>query len=319
MSDILDSLIGTGSVVLALSLIVQAFQQIIKQWLDLKSKYMVNELLALFGDPADKPKLRAGLLPVGSFDKKAGELAKVLAGQIENATRGLGFRDVHLVETMSKEEFIGILKTIPLAADKSLEAEFKKALVKANLWFNVAMRAFQEHYERRMKYWAFGLSAAVVLMLNMNLFDVYREFSHSKPLRDAAAAMGERLTSIQRDSIVIHSAGSAVDTSFVIAKPDSEIANEMRATVAGVRQMLDEESFQPMGWTKARLARYDSMKWYRAAPEMFLGWLAMTLLVSMGAPFWYDFLKTALGVKKWVAGKGESPSSPNKVEDTTST
>jgi len=34
--------------------------------------------------------------------------------------------------------------------------------------------------------------------------------------------------------------------------------------------------------------------WIRAI----LGWLAMTLLVSLGAPFWYDFLKTVMGIKE---------------------
>ena len=43
-----DPLIATGAVVLGLSMIVQAAQQILKQWLDVKSVYMECQLLAMF-------------------------------------------------------------------------------------------------------------------------------------------------------------------------------------------------------------------------------------------------------------------------------
>ena len=38
-----------------------------------------------------------------------------------------------------------------------------------------------------------------------------------------------------------------------------------------------------------------------------LGWLGMTLLVSLGAPFWYDILKTVMGIKDKLKEKGLKP------------
>ena len=34
------------------------------------------------------------------------------------------------------------------------------------------------------------------------------------------------------------------------------------------------------------------------------GWLGMILLVSLGSPFWYDFLKTIVGLKQTLRAKG---------------
>jgi hypothetical protein len=41
-------------------------------------------------------------------------------------------------------------------------------------------------------------------------------------------------------------------------------------------------------------------RWYVIWPTAILGWLAMTLLVSLGAPFWYDLLKTLMGIKDYL-------------------
>jgi putative Mn2+ efflux pump MntP len=39
------------------------------------------------------------------------------------------------------------------------------------------------------------------------------------------------------------------------------------------------------------------MGWLKNLVKSLLGWFGMTLLVSLGAPFWYDFLKTVMGFK----------------------
>lgn len=49
------------------------------------------------------------------------------------------------------------------------------------------------------------------------------------------------------------------------------------------------------------------------AKRNWIGWFAMTLLVSLGAPFWYDFLKSMMGIKdklKSATAKEERKKSP---------
>lgn len=301
MLEILDSLIATAAVVLGLSLVVQAIQQIFKQALDLKTEYMRNELLALFSTPQQSIGLLAGLRRSSALaeeHRKADPFADRLITELENVTKGLGFRDLHLLENIDTAAFIDMLKSLPVSGDTTVADRFKKATEDAGRWFDMTKGAFQEHYERRMKYWAFGISAAVVLVMNANLLDVYKEFSHNKPLRDAAVKMGERFAAMSRDSLVVRVSDGKKDTTFVAAKPDSVIVKEIKENSARIQSMLDDQSFQVMGWTDARLAKYRTQSCLLNIVEMVLGWLGMTLLVSLGAPFWYDFLKTVMGVKE---------------------
>ncbi|HXF99848.1 MAG TPA: hypothetical protein VNL69_03640, partial [Bacteroidota bacterium] len=42
-----------------------------------------------------------------------------------------------------------------------------------------------------------------------------------------------------------------------------------------------------------------------ALKRNFFGWLGMTLLVGLGAPFWYDILRTLVGVKERLRSRPE--------------
>ncbi len=299
MLNILDSLIATAAVVLGLSLVVQALQQIFKQWLDLKAEYMFNELLSLFSEYPEGQKVLSGFLPTKSLRGNADEFSLKIVGELEKVINGMGFRDIHMVENLDTKSFVDLLNSLPLAQtqDAALQSKFKKAVDDATHWFELTKAAFQEHYERRMKYWSFGISAVLAIALNANLLDIYQEFSHNQTLRDAAVKMGEQLTSTSRDSIIVRSTSEKKDTAFVAAVPDSIIVKKIQSNASNIRQMLDEESFQVMGWSGARIERYADLKWYWGMVRMLFGWLGMTLLVSLGAPFWYDALKTVMGIK----------------------
>jgi len=300
MFQILDSLIATAAVVLGLSLIVQSLQQIFKQWLELKAEYMLNELLVLFSDISLDKTTLSGLLPSKSLranllQKNPDSFALKLVTELETVMSGLGFRDLHMLENLDTKAFVDLLNSLPISrsTDAAIQSKFKKAVDDATRWFDLTKASFQEHYERRMKYWSFGIATVVVLALNANLLDIYQEFSHNQTLRDAAMKMGEQLTATSRDSIIV----TTKDSSFVVTTPDSIIVKQINANAANIQQMLDEQSFQIMGWTTSRLERYDMMKWYVRAIRMLFGWFGMTLLVSLGAPFWYDSLKMIMGIK----------------------
>jgi hypothetical protein len=181
MLDILDSLIATAAVVLGLSLVVQALQQIFKQWLDLKAEYMFNELLSLFSEFSEVKTIFSGLLPTKSLRGSADEFSLKIVGELEKVINGMGFRDLHMVENLDTKAFVDLLNSLPLSQtqDAVLQSKFKKAVDDATRWFDLTKAAFQEHYERRMKYWSFGISAVVVIALNANLLDVYQDFSHN--------------------------------------------------------------------------------------------------------------------------------------------
>jgi len=314
MLEILDSIIATVAVILVLSLIVQAIQQIIKQVWSFKAKYMERELLAMFQQTALpfvqttlKQKL-LGISPVSlqvSDVRKSNKPAVDLIAILKTKLASIGYNDLSLLETMKKEDFDKLLEGIskeldeqaketPDADSQSLTkriTDLKTAIEKGRRdvesWYDLTLKAFQDHYERRMKMWSYALSLIVVVALNASLFDIYKEFSSDRALRESAIALGAKLTSMPRDSVIIKEAQGKVDTT-VVQRSAEEIKKEIKKNLDDVKAVLDNGSFQVMRW--GRPSDF-------TLPVQALGWLAMALLVGLGAPFWYDFFKTIMGIK----------------------
>ncbi len=303
MIDLLDIFIATAAVILGLSLVVQAIQQILKQALDLKSTYMKSELLALFDNPKARSNLINNFLPVSMLMKGSDPSAMDIVQKMEDRLRSFGFKDLHLLENVSTDKVIEMLTHLELPQDR-----LSKAIHQVEQWFDVSKQAFQEHYERRMKYWSFLLSAVVVVLLNANVIGVFTEFKSNKPIRDAVVASAPQLMQLaQRES-------TAVAVAPTQSTADSTRLAIMKQHAAAIQSIVDEKSFSICRWNTSSgdAIRIPSPLWrfsgenslqttisdfINASKKNMLGWLGMTLLVSLGAPFWYDFLKTLMGIK----------------------
>jgi hypothetical protein len=297
MLETLDAIIATAAVALGMSLIVQAVQQIIKQWLDLKSHYMRFQLLAMFNtsQPSSSENAGMGLHRITKMMGDVDDHARKIVDQLEAATKSFGYKDLELIETISTDDMKRLTKSLPMFA--KAKDEWKRMEQEIDTWLAFTQRGYQELYQRRMKLWSFIVSAVVVLMMNANLIEVYGEFSMNKPVRDAAVAMAQKFTAMPRDSILVREKTNIKDTSYVVAKPDSLIVIEIQKSLSDVQKIAASKTFQVFRWTKASVAQLYSDRWYIIWPKAIIGWLAMTLLVSLGAPFWYDLLKTLMGMK----------------------
>jgi hypothetical protein len=224
--------------------------------------------------------------------------ATKIVDQIEAATRSFGYKDLELIETISADDLKRLTKSLPMFA--KAKEQWKNVEKDIDTWLTFTQRAFQELYQRRMKLWSFLVSAIIVIILNANLLDVYGEFSMNKPVRDAAVAMAEKFVAMPRDSILVNEKTGSKDTSYIVSKPDSLIVLAIQKSLSDVQQVAASKTFQVFRWTKTRVAQFYGDRWYVIWPKAILGWLAMTLLVSLGAPFWYDLLKSLMGIKNYL-------------------
>lgn len=313
MLEILDALIATAAVVLGLSLIVQAVQQIIKQLLSMKSSYMERELVMMFLPDETLKNLsekwgtfKRKIIPDWKLFREISSEDREIVDELKLKLQSIGYKDLEVLEQMGAGQFRAIIRELPLFAgqDPGAEGPLRKALDDVNAWFDATKQAFQDHYERKMKVWALCLSALVVIAVNANLFEVYRELSTNKALRDAAITMGQQLTSVPRDSIVVRLTASKVDTTKIV-KSDSIIRREIEKNITDIQSLLHNNTFQVFRWNKAVSHNVFYETSFTGWIKRILGWFAMALLVSLGAPFWYDLLKTLMGVKdKLKASKG---------------
>jgi hypothetical protein len=304
MLEILDAIIATGAVVLAISLIVQAIQQILKQFFSLKSSYMERELVMMFlSDDGLKDffkqwkNISERLTPDWKIFKSIGEKERQIVDELKIKLRSIGYKDLEILEQITIEQMQTIICGLPMFSGMEKEGEnlLKHTLGDVKDWFEITKRAFQDHYERKMKVWAFAISAVVVLALNANLFDVYHDFSQNKTLRDAAVVWAEKVTSQPRDSIITIRKEGLPDTVMVKQKSDTAIATEIKKNIADIQALVNDNSFQIVRWNKFQ--KWCGPLWLERLAISVGGWLGMILLVSLGAPFWYDLLKTLMGIK----------------------
>jgi hypothetical protein len=330
MFDILDSMIATVTVVLVLSLIVQALQQIVKQLFNMKAKYMERELFAMFARVEYKP----SMMPVKMQYERLARIHSEVKELVQNISRRLssiGYNDLAMVEGMKKDEFLKMAgdlfdtSELETADTTKLSAEEKDELTRrinflqqarldVERWYDATVRAFQDHYERRMKMWAFILSGLVVLWLNANLFEIHREFSTNKVLRELAVRVGERLTTTPRDSLIVVTSPEGQAVQHVA---DSASLTVIQANIRRIDSLVYGQSFSIMRWNTPSgtpLPTSIATLW-DAIRRNFFGWIGMTLLVGLGAPFWYDILRTLVGVKERLRGSGRSESRSESTPD----
>jgi hypothetical protein len=305
MLESLDSIIATLAIVLGLSLVVQALQQIAKQWLDLKSKYMKLQLLAVFDDKllggTGSGVVLSGLRRVKTLVSSADAEAKLIVDGIERMLRNYGYKDLELLERMDAKQLRDLVSTIDwqnVPGAKGIEGQLDRINKDIDRWFGLAKDGFQQLYERRMKTWSFVLSLVVVVALNASIFDVYRQFTTNAPLRNAALKWTEQAIAEGRDT-----------TTRRTLADDAALAISIRTKVDSIKTILASESFEILGWSGANPKKIGAEHWLGDWGARIGGWLVMTLLVSLGAPFWYDLLRTLLGIKSKVfGGKVDTPS-----------
>ena len=330
MLESIDSLIATIAIVLVLSLIVQAIQQILKQILSMKSAYMERELVMMFLDNEhlteflDKQKnILNKIIPQWLTLRSIPKNQRQLVEELKVKMASIGYKDLEMIESLSVEQFLSVLRSLPSFSkiEKGVADKLKDIEYEVVKWFDICKKSFQDHYERRMKLWAFVLSAIVVIGLNANLLNIYKEFSVNKSLRNSMIASVPALLNTAGDKIASSSSAGQLS--------DTQRDSIVKCEIAFIESTLSKNNFEILRWNNTP---QDSIKgsivsfrkgdfWdclYQALLRNWLGWIGMILLVSLGSPFWYDFLKTLMGIKNSFRsgnGSGENKTDSNTKDD----
>ncbi|HKE03637.1 MAG TPA: hypothetical protein VKE91_06240, partial [Blastocatellia bacterium] len=142
-------------------------------------------------------------------------------------------------------------------------------------------------------------SFAVVALLNANLFDIYREISSDETKRNLIVQSGEQLTAKLREQ----PQANIQQINQTLNKSLEEIDNSMSIYTAlgfkGPRWIVD-------AWKDPKLPAAQKVV------ETVAGWLIMTMLLSVGAPFWQDTLESLFGLKNLLRKKEQAERSADQ-------
>jgi hypothetical protein len=177
--------------------------------------------------------------------------------------------------------------------------------------FDSIMQSFEERYTRSMKTAAIVISLLVVAFLNANFFNLYETISTSDAKREMIIQSRQQVA----DALArVAAATPAADQ----AARDAQTRQTVKAWFEESRKEVDDNAaifagygFQPVTLQDVRAwgrGWRDGDPWTNTKHDLkvLLGWLVMALLLSVGAPFWQDFLESLFGVKNVLRKKSDT-------------
>lgn len=164
-------------------------------------------------------------------------------------------------------------------------APLRNRLSSVEVWFDTVMQSFDERYARGMRTWSLVLSLIVVVALNANIFTIAGRILSDDATRKAVLA--------------------AVETEQKKATKGPQPAAAVTTPPAGQPPTAQSIVKDTQKAIQPNVVLYTSLGFGLKSREDLVhnpvgtlaGWLAMAMLLSVGAPFWQDTLESLFGVK----------------------
>jgi hypothetical protein len=252
-----QSLMALVAVIFGLSVIVQAAQEFLKKLLGTKADVMAKTIEKFMGNHLTLAQVRQAL-----------------------NVRGL---DLTVLENFKAQDFRQLLDGIPFGQEQlqgvvvSGENTVEKFKDNIAASYEAAREAFQKAYTTKNKWFAFGLSFAVVALLNANLIILYQNVSVDPAAQQAIVSKILAVNSNQ-SATGESNQNQQEDPKMVYVNARTKIVQVLQTEPILVRTGSYGEDFRA-GW-----------------PQEIAGLLMMGFAVSLGAPFWNDVLKGMMGV-----------------------
>lgn len=332
-SAALDNVIAVVIVLLALSLVVQSVQSALKKLFKIKSLQIEQSLVHLFYYVLDKDALSS----LTSMTDKSPFLRRVMRAphpsQRDPEVRALYERVVKkfrqlgrvsqkgtlMLDSISKEDLKKCVQDVIAdqvsdtaatpGTDKLTPAVSQSMLAKVDEWYGVVMQGFDERYVRSMKTWSLIISAVVVIVLNANFFTVYRDIALSDVMRKSVlqtqTEISKRLAEQSGDTQL---QPQQVQQWYEESR-QAILSNAQLYTGFGFSNIRPRQVWQWFsrtgGWENV-----EGWTWIKHGLFVLTGLTVMTLLLSVGAPFWQDALESLFGIKNLLRKKGQTKDVP---------
>lgn len=168
-----------------------------------------------------------------------------------------------------------------LAREPAADAAAQLTAIKSGLetWFDETMARLEGAYKRWAAWLLLLIGLAIAVAANASAFHVADRLWNDATTRTAVANAA--------DSVVADGGVSEL------------------ASVADATDKLEQLKL-PVGWDSAAADQWRSRDWLAMA-AMVAGWFTTAVLVTLGAPFWFDLLTRLVSIRN--AGKKPAPAS----------
>lgn len=166
-----------------------------------------------------------------------------------------------------------------------LVARVRERVATLESWYDTVMLGFEERYSRHMRAWAFGISLLLTIVLNADVFQIYKRLATNDVAKQRVIAQ------------------SSMVQQRYLARIETARATNDDATVQELTKQLDNELDEvTLSYPAFGLTPFD---YSNSSPWSLVGWVVMAFMLSLGAPFWHDTLESLFGLKNFLRQKGD--------------
>lgn len=186
-------------------------------------------------------------------------------------------------------------KTQLIALTEGVGNDYARLRDRWMAWYDDSTAALSRWYGRQMQFVAIGLALLVTVALNVDTVALVNSLSGDLKLRSAlvsAASTFVEAHAVEGDTVVANAPAPAATAAGV---PELD---RVRKAVDTTRQAIDLIPL-PLGWPAD--ATHPIMTLFGQAVRRrstLFGWFFSTVALSMGAPFWFDLLNRAVGLRQ---------------------
>jgi hypothetical protein len=301
LNSTLDSVLAFVTIVLVLSLVIQSLQNIIKRLLSMKSKQAEQSLRFLFSYVLNEDKTRdytgfkyasPVLHSVAALFAREKGVAESLVTAVKKEVLQVGrksFWGKAVLDSVSKDDLINILKK--LQTDPTVKGAIDGKLEEIATWYDTVMPGLAERHERGMKWLAVALSVLIVVLFNANAIDIYRYVASDSAVQKQLVEYGAKLQAESKQAPSAQPGSTPAESLEDRTREDIEKIKTLSSSLANF-------GLTPLKWDNCFTDA-------AAIRRTLIGWVAMTLLLSLGAPFWEDALGSLFGLKNTLREKGK--------------
>jgi len=299
-SDILELVVGLVFIYWLLSLLCSGINEMISAAVSMRAKDLEKAIRNLLDDPKGiglgKSIYDHGLIrALGKEGKKPSYIqsrafALALMDMVAPSGSFSYAKKAEDIKEAIKKIQNDRLRQALLALADDAGSELSRLRENIERWFNDAMERVSGWYKRKVQIIITFVALAVCAALNADTFKIVKYLVNNEPMRAAIA----------------EAAGEAIKQPISPDKETPGSEGEMEATP----QSTPETPLQKIEYVQKELQKLPlPLGWYEAPKEFedwvmkLLGIFFTAIAVSLGAPFWFDFLDKILKIRPAQSGK----------------
>lgn len=190
--------------------------------------------------------------------------------------------------------------------DDTVKAEVDEAEAMVSKYFNEMMDLASAWYRRNVQYILILIGLSIAVVFDADTFEIYRSLGNNSSTRQEVLQLA---TDFVNNNRIAEYQDPPSDTSATNEDNSEVISGRIDSLKTQLTDLIQTEINTPssplgLGWSNLPTGAKDWL-------FKLIGWVITALAISLGAPFWYDLLKTLVSVRGAASG-GQSSNQQNQ-------